>query len=35
MTSACPVDATTGISWGFADTRKGGLALGPGVPAEP
>lgn len=24
------VDAETGVAWGFADTRKGGLALGPG-----
>ena len=27
------VDPATGISWGFADTRKGGLALGPDAAA--
>ena len=25
------VDPDSGVSWGFADTRKGGLALGPGA----
>jgi gamma-glutamyltranspeptidase len=28
------VDPDSGVAWGFADSRKGGLALGPAVPVD-